>query len=67
VAGLDNLTPGYLSGKVIKWVGGQILDLLSSAKMHWHIWVDKKLIKWMEKQSSNDTKHLLLQKQKSIF
>ena len=59
--------PGCLAGNGIKWLGGQILGFLAWSEMRRRIWVDKRLIKQMEKKSSHDVRRLLSRKQKSFF
>ena len=59
--------PGCLAGNGIKWLGGQVLGFLAWSEMRRRIWVDKRLIKQMEKKSSHDVRRLLSRKQKSFF
>ena len=58
---------GYLSGKAIKWIGEQLLDMFSPLEIRRRIWVDKRLIKRMERLSLNEAKRLLSRKWKPIL
>jgi hypothetical protein len=53
---------GYLSGKLINWVGEKILDVVTPIEIRRRIWVIGNLIKQMEKESSTVLQHRILAK-----
>jgi hypothetical protein len=53
---------GYLSGKLINWVGEKILDVITPIEVRRRIWVIGNLIKQMEKESSTVLQYRILSK-----
>lgn len=59
--------PGYLSGKLIKWVGEKILDAVTLFEIRRRMWLIERFIKHLEKEPEETRWKWLLKKEKSFY
>jgi hypothetical protein len=57
---------GYFSGKAIKWIGEKILDIITPIEINRRAWVINRLLKTLEKQSSDSLPDKIFLNKKSI-
>jgi len=59
--------PGYILGKIIKLTGEKILDALTIVEIRRRVWLDKRVVKQLEKKSSKDIERMFKKKGKAVL
>ena len=54
-------------GKIIKLTGEKILDALTIVEIRRRVWLDKRVVKQLEKKSSKDIERMFKKKGKAVL
>jgi len=59
--------PGYILGKFIKLTGEKMLDTVTAVEILRRVWLDKRMVKQMEKRSAEDIERTFKKRGKAVL